>query len=100
MIPYEFIIVRFKYLRLQVYIGEMGMENQNKISDFKSCLKFFNIPDMPFEALSYSEKELYNICYRFYKAGDLDFDSVDTSALDAENKRKLSELVSQILDTF
>ncbi|MCY0851093.1 hypothetical protein [Sulfuracidifex metallicus] len=76
------------------------MANQNQIKNFKQCISFFNVPDLEEDQLSDSERELYTLCFKFFSLGKIDFDDINFDVLDSENKRKVSEFISQVLDSF
>lgn len=83
-----------------MYIGDREMIEEEKVSNFNQCIKFFGIPNLKYSQLSYSEKKLYTICRQFYVIGDLDFENLDLSGLDENNKKKVVQLIEQLMDTF
>lgn len=73
--------------------GDKKMANP-KPQDFKSCLKFFNVPDLRYEMLSDSEKAIISICHEIFDLGNLEIPNELVDVLDNENKEKLNKILS------
>ncbi len=60
---------------------------------FSSCLKTLGISEeMPFENLSYTEKEMFTLCHELSIGQDIDFNEIN-NVLDDEKKKRLVELL-------
>ncbi len=63
---------------------------------FEMCLKELNISqDIPYEALSYSEKVMIATCYQLSRGNEIDLEAIE-DILDKENMKKISKLYMEL----
>ncbi len=63
---------------------------------FEMCIKEFNLSEeIPYEALSFSERMIVATCSQLARGNEIDFDMLE-GILDEENLKKLGKLYMQL----